>query len=120
NASATGFLDSARNDEFGGHTAHLNIGAWFWTSAYPRNGCRKIAMSHRAKNFNATPKDIFDWPRARSRNAIGISQTRKSRPPWIMVSKTILNPLVGGAIPNKRERAMAKKPHIESRTPVTG
>ena len=35
-------------------------------------------------------------------------------PPRTIVSKTILNPLVGGAISKSREREMAKNPHIES------
>jgi len=73
-----------------------------------------------SKNWTATPNDIFDFPRTRSRKAIGISRTRSVRPPWTIVSKAILKPLAGGASSSNRERGIAKKPHMESCTPVSG
>ncbi len=60
------------------------------------------------------PNDIFDFPRTRLRKAMGISRTRSVPPPRTIVSKTILKPLVCGASSSNRERAIAKKPHIES------
>src|SRR5437588_1502706 len=94
--------------------------AIFGARRSPRKRDRQIASSQRQKNLSAMPKDIFERPRARSRNAIGISRTRSWSWPCTIASKTILKPLVGGASSTNRERAMPKQPPIESRTPVSG
>ncbi len=85
-----------------------------------RVATRAAAANQRSEKINATRRFIFDAPRTRSRKAIGTSRTRNSRPPRTMASNAILKPVAEGASASKCARRMAKKPHIESCTPVSG
>src|SRR5439155_24344826 len=73
-----------------------------------------------AKKIRALRECIFETPRVRSRNAIGISKTRRFLQAGTIASNAILNPVALGAGSSKSVLGMANNPHIESCTLVIG
>src|SRR6202521_145469 len=96
-----------------------SLGSWRITE--PRRKRRRdTAVSQRKPKRSATPKLILEVPRARSRKTMGISRTRRFLPPPTIASNAILKPAASGANSRRSVLRMAKKPHIELCTPVSG